>query len=599
MNRVNFCRFPFYLVVVALLLLAFGCADSTVNSNVKTGPRVDDEQDGVLRPSDEYLLVPAGERERTINVSENVALKVFLVHRETGSPAVDQPVGFEILEGAESNGTLGARNSTTGDDGEGQIIFRAGSEAGTVKVRARHSSSNAVDFTLHVQPLATGHLKVKLTNTAPTIMRLQDIDVRLYRNDEFTCDDFFPLINLHPQALAERQAAYAGDSVTFESLGTLPHFVVTAVARGDRGQIAAGSCYDRIRMDADRTVEVELLLQLIPLNPVGRYDVLSHWDFTDALADSGSVGAIVVRVLNVFDNPGLAIYNEIINLVRAAVGGIISGTLSTFLNWTNLDTAFQNMINNFIENNAVLRKLRDAGRDLRDVVANLEVHSELTIGKLSSNYEFRGTDNWVGITLYWRWNCDDTSPPDCGAIRLVPDANGQFGTLGLLSSDWGGRVVAYNQLQIDRHSVSLRYGNLIIYILNQVILPGLTDGNAHSMSEAFAYWIGCDRLANSIIPNGEVCALSVCIRASQIEGFCSTAVSTLFGFADLLVRGLEFDMGLHLGGSGKLIETTSDGFVDLIENGLFEGIIQNADGQSSSPFAATWQGERIDFNINP
>ena len=143
--------------------------------------------------------------------------------------------------------------------------------------------------------------------------------------------------------------------------------------------------------------------------------------------------------------------------------------------------------------------MRDAGRDIRDVIANLEVTSQLTIGKLSSSYEFNGIDNWLGMTLYWRWNCDASGgPPDCQGDRAARRWASDVADLGILSSQWTGRVVAYDQLQIDQHPLTLRYGRMIIYLLNDVILPELTDGNAHSMSEAFAYWIGCDNLAESL-----------------------------------------------------------------------------------------------------
>src|SRR5699024_2775888 len=132
--------------------------------------------------------------------------------------------------------------------------------------------------------------------------------------------------------------------------------------------------------------------------------------------------------------------------------------------------------------NDALRRIRDAGRDLRDVVANLEVHSVLTISDVSMKYDLQGRDNWLGVTLYWRWNCDQNSPPDCGAINLVADSEGRLGELGLLSSEWTGRLGSYNQLQIDRHPINLRYGRLIIYVLNEVILPRITNDNAHSMS---------------------------------------------------------------------------------------------------------------------
>jgi hypothetical protein len=180
------------------------------------------------------------------------------------------------------------------------------------------------------------------------------------------------------------------------------------------------------------------------------------------------------------------------------------------------------------------------------------------------------------------------------------DANGELGSLGIVSSDWTGRVVAYDQLQIDQHSLSLRYGRLIIYLLNDVLLPALTDGNAHSLSEAFAYWIGCSSLATSITgSDGEVCALGACITDAQIESFCVSSVQTLFGFADLMIRGLEFDLSMHLGGEGRLIEEDSDGFVDQIEEGIYSGYVQSADGgMSSSAFSADWTATRVSFDTN-
>lgn len=575
------------------MLFAIACGDSTVSGNTE----IREDDDSAPRLSDEYFMVPASQPDLQVGVSEQRPLSVFLYSKKTGEAVGGQAVTFELLEGAEGV-SLSALSSTTGDDGTGKVDLRAGTEEATVLVRADHPSSNAVDFTIEILPLSIGDLKVTTTNTAPSIMDLTDVEIRLYRDMEFTCDEFRPLFEA-PEPINMGVVARAGEAHTFGELGARTAYVVTGVARGERGQIAGAGCLDGIQLEEDAQKEVELLLQLIPLNPVGTYDVTSHWNFEQAVEDSGTVGSVVVRVLDIFENPGVAIYNEIINLVEALVGGIISGAIDVFLDLTGLDDQFQNMINDFIAGNEALSKLFQAGSDVRDVIANLEVHSELTIGKLSSNYEFRGSDNWLGITLYWRWNCDENSPPDCGAIPLAVDSNGEIGSLGVLSSEWTGRVVAYDQLQIDTHTVSLRYGRLIIYVLNDVILPALTDGNAHSLSEAFAYWIGCPDLAANITgSDGEICALGACVTDDQIESFCSGAVSTIFGFADLLVRGLEFDLGLHLGGEGHLVELTSDGRVDRIEEGEFTGYMQSSEGGMSSPFSAVWEADKRDEETN-
>lgn len=576
-----------FLIVAAFV--AMSCGDSKVSGNTEL--REDD--DSAPRLSDEYFMVPAAEANLQLNVTEQVPLKVFLYSKKTGEAVGGQAVTYEILQTADG-ASLSALSGTTGDDGAVAVDLRSGSTQATVTVRADHASSNAVDFTVEILPLEVGGLSVKPVNTAPSIMDLADVEVRLYREADFACDEFRPLFD-QPEPLTAGITPRAGEPVLFNELGTRETFLLTGVARGENGQIAAAGCMDDVNTQADITKNVDLLLQLIPLNPVGTYEATSHWDFTDAIADSGTVGAIIVRVLNIFENPGVAIYNEIINLVEALVGGIISGAIDVFLDLTGLDEQFQGLVNDFIADNDALSRLFQAGSDLRDVIANLEVTSQLTIGKLSSDYEFRGSDNWLGITLYWRWNCDDNSPADCGAIPIVADASGEIGSLGVLSSEWTGRVVSYDKLQIDNHTVSLRYGRLIIYVLNDVILPELTDGNAHSLSEAFAYWIGCDSLATGITgSDGELCALGACVTDDQIEGFCTSAVSTLFSFADLLIRSLEFDLGLNLGGEGKLIELTSDGRVDEIREGTFSGFMQSSEGSQSSPFTATWSALKKD-----
>lgn len=582
-----------------------GCSDAKVSSNVDQSRSHDEPT--APRLSDEYFLVAAGQTRMVGNVTESVGLRVFLYSKKTGEPATDSTVEFQILtedaadaeEAGESPlATLSAYNSTTDEEGSAKVDLRLGAQPAVVKVRAKHESSNAVDFIVDIETLETGNLKLALVNTGEFIMPITDIDVRLYRNSEVRCADLMPYEERWEDELAREVAANVSQRVTFNELGTRERFLVTAVGRGEMGQKAAAGCLDEIVVGPNSTSERELLLHLIPLNLVGQYDVVSHWDFSEALADSGTVGSTIMTVLNIFDNPGQALYDGILALLRELIGGLITSGINLAMEQFGLADLLINAINNAIENNDALRRIRDAGRDLRDVVANLEVHSVLTISDMSMKYDLRGTDNWLGITLYWRWGCDANSPPDCGAINLRADADGSFGELGLLSSEWSGRVSSYNQLQIDRHPVNLRYGRLIIYLLNDVILPRVTDGNAHSMSEAFTYWV-CDGLgrALNVNSNGEMCRdvpvlnRELCV---DVVGFCESASSTLFGFADMLVSNLEYDMGFSVGGEATALEIDSDGLVDLFRDGKYEGFIQSADADNptASPITATWEGER-------
>lgn len=592
-----------YLLLIALSGLSlFGCGDGAVNTNVDQS-RNQTNEDGP-RLGDDYLMVPIGETNLIGNVTETIELKVALYSRASGEAALNQNISFEITDPVDQTATtLSAYNSATNEEGIASVDLRLGAETQTITVKAAHDSANAVVFTVDIQPLETGDLEITMVNTGASVLPLSDIDLRLYRDGDYSCSEFRPLSQRQEGELAGYVAGRIDERVTFEELGTRERFLVTAVARGDRGQIAGAGCIEDIEIRGDEVTRKELLLQLIPLNPVGRYEVTANWDFTEALADTGAVGSTIVRILDFFENPGQTLYDEVMNLLQQFLG--LGGTaMDQFLSLTGLEDDFVNMVNNWINNNDALAPLMQAGRDLRDTVANLEVHSELTIGKMSSNYEFRGTDNWLGVTLYWRQGCDASSPPDCGAIELHADANGNLGELDAVSGEWTGRVVSYNQLQIDMHPMSLRYGQLIMHILNEVIIPRLTNGNAHSMSEAFSYWI-CDGLGTSITgSDGEMCVdvgvWDGCIYDHEISGFCENASSTVFSLADMLVRNLEYDIGMRIGGEGKLIEIDSDGYVDLIEEGVYEGFMQNADLNQSqaSPISATFEAERLDFETD-
>jgi hypothetical protein len=401
---------------LAVLILLWGCTDGEVRSNVSEDVRIQDDP-GSPQSTDEYFLVPAGGTNLEVSISKIHPLDVFLYSKDTGVAVEGQTIDFEILETETDEASLSARSATTDSEGRARVDLRAGGVLGSLQIAAEHPSSNRVVFQIEILPQESGGIRVQVKNTAPSIMPLSDIGVRVYSSSDFTCDEFRPLFN-QPEPIAEAMLARIDQDTQFDGLDTRSRYVVTGVARGVRGQVAAGACMDGLVVELDRNTDIELLLQLIPINPVGTYDVVSHWDFVDVVAESGTVGATLVRILNLFENPGRAIYDELINLVEALVGGIISGGIDLFLQLTSLDDRFEQMINDFIAGNDALSKIVDAGRDLRDVIANLEVRSELTIGKLSSNYEFRGTDNWHGVTLYWRWNCDENSPPECGAIDI-------------------------------------------------------------------------------------------------------------------------------------------------------------------------------------
>ena len=96
------------------------------------------------------------------------------------------------------------------------------------------------------------------------------------------------------------------------------------------------------------------------------------------------------------------------------------------------------------------------------------------------------------------------------------------------------------------------------------------------------------------------------LYADDIAGFCDSAVSTVFGFADAMVANLEFDIGLSVGGEAVMVEEDSDGFVDRIVEGTYEGHMTSSSGGGNMsmgsaggrPGHATWEATKLDYNTD-
>lgn len=576
------------------------CGDSTLShtgyARTDDGPRDVDTPDD-RRPEDPppadgcCIMIPSGgDSEIEVDQFGQVALGVLLFERESGAPVLNEIIEFTLIDDGGGVVSITERQSVTNENGQAQIRFVAGELLETYTVKATHPGANSVEFRISVGDLPSGTLQVSYVNAGASVYDLTGVETYIFPRSHFTCNAFRPTSQI-PEAAYMDEVSSVNRTSTFENLDIREPWTVIAIGKGDRGQLAAAGCVGDVFIRENQTTNTEVVLTLLPLNPVGRYRLTSHWDFTQTLEDSGNVGQILLQVFAAFENPGRFLVDQIINLVRQFLGGIIAGAVEFFLDIFGLDDRIEDAINGFIEGIDFLARIRQAGLDLRDIVTRLEVLSVLTIGKLGSDFEVRGTDDWLGLAFYWRWNCDENSPEDCGRIELAIDPNS---SLGIVLGEWQGRVAAYNQLQINTHTVNLRYGELILYILNEVIIPTLTDGNAHSMMEAILYWIDCPGLALAITgSDGEICAPAdiVCVRDDQIAGVCDSVIRTVFGFAEVLLRNLEIDSVIELGGEGRLVEVDGDLLVDEIVDGVYDGWVNFQD--SRSPFSATWSAVRI------
>lgn len=594
------------LSLVYGLALAVGvaaCGDarlSTSGDGAPTGPR-DPNRPDVGTPDDvdpgdapiidpdaplTCVLIPSVV-DPFVGVESAVQIGVYQYDLTSGEVMPDERVTFEIVTGESVAGDLSSSNVRTNEDGLAAVRLSAGAADGQIVVRATSPCGNPIEIVVDVLELPTGNLRVGFNYPFRDVYDVTPVEVMIYPADEIRCREIV-------RGAVPSGSFLSGDTrdvtgyVSFESLRTDLEMTVLAVGRGEWGERAAHGCVDGVFVRESRTTEITVDLFLLPLDPVGDYDVLSHWDFRDAISESGEVGALIVEVLDIFEDPGAGLYGFIIGLVEDYVGGIISWAIDTFLSITGLDRVIQDAINDLIDSSPFLSDIVTIGRDIRAIIAELEVISVLSIGKLGSDYEVFGVDKWIGLALYWRLGCEPADGPECGRIPIILDTV----DLGLLRGEWRGRVVGYDRLDIDRHPIDFEYGRLILYALEYLVLPAITgDPGPVTLEDLMADIINCDGLGDFVGggPGGCRGALGIEICDEDIEGFCEDFIGLAFGpIFRGFVEGLSFDAVLDIRGSCTLVNQDEDLTVDALVDGEYIGNIYISG--SPTPFIADFCG---------
>lgn len=539
------------------------------------------------------VLIPSVGGDPFVGVGSAIPIGVYQYDLATGTVMPEQRIAFTVVEGG-TDVFLSSENVRTDADGLAQVRLNAGDRPGQATIRAQAPCSAAVEITVDVLELPTGNLSVRFNYPFRDTYDVSPVRTRLFLADELRCRDLSPGEAPFGE-LTEVEAPNVSAVAAFPTLQVDQEYTLVVLGIGERGEVAAHGCADAVFVRDGRTTETTVDLFLLPLNPAGDYDGLSYWDFRDALTESGEVGAIIVQVLDIFEDPGAGLFEFLLDLIEVYVGGIISVVIDIFFDITGLDDLIAGAINSLIESSPFLSDVVTIGRDLRAIIAELEVISELSIGKLSSDFELFGVDQWIGLSLYWRLGCEPTDPPDCGRIPIILDT----ADLGLLRGEWTGRVLGYDRLDIDRHPIDFEYGRLILFVLENLVLPAITgDPGPVTLQDLMERIIGCEALGNAIIGDGNcLCAFGACVCDTDVEGFCSDFISFAFGgLFRGFVESLSFDAVLDIRGSVTLRNVNEDLAVDALEDGEYIGNINI--GGSPTPFVASFCAVRQDSTVD-
>ncbi len=548
-----------------------GHSSAFTDNGTRTGGDADGDGDHEQTGAD-YFLELVGDDHQEVMLGDSVDVVTRLTDRD-GNAVENQSISYEIWNSpADPDIRLEALAIFVDDDGYASNRLNVGGTIGTITVRASHHwVDDPVELTVDISAPPVGDLQVSVIHDEQHLMELGAFDVRTWKTSHVPCQ-MVPPYSLPANApIDEAHLPTLFDQAIFHEYDSMETYTVAVMGHGSHGQISAKGCVEGVELIPDDTVHVEVPMELLPLSPTGEYDVISYWDFREALASTGDVGSTIVELLEWVANPGGMMAGYMIDwavdyvcdnygttecLLAAGAGSSYEDDLAEFINDQVASVGF-------------LSEIQQIGEDLRNTVANMKVESILTIdNKAFGEGELSGHDSWRAMYFYWTRSCDPVNdPPDCGEIRIGLNDTSEF---GVMEADWDGRLFDYNQLEIDPHDMTLPYGQLITYILNQHIIPTVTNGNANNLGSAVDYFL-C-----SNIDDFSVWGVNV-----PLQSVCSTAVNVLGFAADSYLNNLTYSIDLFISGVGTMVDLESNAIVDVIEEGFFLGELYDEDGNST------------------
>lgn len=584
------------LLILAVLAIPalLSCGDDKV---IAVGADQDTSTIDVSGPDGEDIVTPLPEGRELIvlhdasqplqvRVTLNQLLRVKVVDYALNGPAKDTLVRFNLRptnEATPGDGSLSALSAFTDAAGVAAITFRSNTVANvayTVDVSADNAAP--VSFELFVADAPRGTLSVELKYEGP--ISVKNVHLRLL-SGQFTCSQFVP-VRPPEDVIAEKTLLGVSGTATWNNLPEAQRFTLVATAESPDDHLAAAGCLDGVVIVANQDNRVTLTLFLLTLSPTGNYDSTSVFDFTGAIP--GQVGDIIDEISLLFSSPGMFLIEQVKKLAALYVGQFVTDTIFGLF-----EDKVAEIIDDWMFNQSPdwVQDILLVGQDLFQIVNNLEMLATLRISKLQNDYYVQGILLWDGIALYWRLGCaregEPGYDPSCGRneFSLAAFSNTEF-PMDIVEGRFTASIQNFDQLDIDNHTIKINYGKLIIFALNELILPAVSGH--HNLEDAILSFVDCASIADGIYFSG---LSSIGISESDIEGFCIDGIKLIVRPVMFILTGLAVDSQMRMSGHAVLVDDDDDLRVDRIRDGRFLGHFES-DGQEGSPFTGVWWATR-------
>ncbi len=560
----------------------------------------------------QYEILLLLDTSEAIEILPNKDLKVRakVWDRTASLPGAGIPVLFDIVEVktlqgdpvGDYDGSFSSGMVDANEEGLVDSVFRAGESCDlvyTLQLSLAEGEAQPVAFDVTVRCVACGCANLSFTVEGGLNKNdLRDVNVYVLPED-YHCTDLTGVYGVPEEVvLYERNVASVDSQATFECIPADTWYTVYAEGhRAGSPCVVTTGCNDSVFLQPEVCRDYTVKMYLATMNPAGQYDCIDHFDFSNmvkqcaggdttiiqcATGATGDLGRTVCCVLSemikFFETPGLTIIETIQDLASQWIGSLIVDTLFNLFK-----DAVANVLTQWLLNNspAFIQDFFKIGGDMMGAITNLEMMSDLTLKKLNNDLTVRGDQYWHGLALYWKFGCDPHAPDyeQCGRIPLdLESLDDPLFPTDLLGGNFTANIVPFDSFVVNLHSIKLNYGKLVLYVLNEIIIKGITGGKAHTLLEVAHLWIDCKSVSQGIL--GQIAEW---FGGSQgdIEGICNTAVDFLFGFVNTFVNALSLDTEMSISGTAKLVDDDCDMKTDFITRGKNNGYIQGTSSQAA------------------
>lgn len=567
------------IALVFVALIAFGCGDKPELQETPEGAFA--QGNGGINgpaPGMSMFIEPAEAMPIQAEATWSVPLRVRLKDANyVGVP--NQSVTFQIKASPGDASTLSALTAVTDEAGSASVDLRLGPLSGDAIVTVSHPESAPLDMYVTVGEATTGTMRVDIHDPGNAPVELAPYRVQFFEQTTFDCSQYVPRRSA-AEALMEVHVADTTQPAVQSGFGPNTQFTAVAEALGQGGMTLAGGCIDGLTVNPGETKVVDVWLAMVPIAPSGTYEVESTWDISEAIASQNGTAGAMIRVIEFMANPGQAIYDIVLEEVEDAVGF----GLDLLLDIAGIKDRMIDYINEQLNRSASVQTFSAISADLSTMLNTLNVSSQLTIAKTDNDFNFTGHEEWTSVEVSWTWRCAQSQTAGCETHEVDLTNNG--GAAGAVSYDWTGQVQTYDHLVIESHQAQIDIGRLQLFLLEQVILPDITNGQANSIAEAIVYWIDCNALASRALQGAEVCDPTGFFCAGEDEAAiaCEFALGELADYVTQPLEGLTSNLDIELAGTAKLVDGDSNGITDQIDDGNTTGQLSG----SSEPVVVEW-----------